>query len=121
MTHRGGPRGTEDVNHKLMLIDQYHLKQFAFFLKKLKQTPDVGGTNLLDNSMILYGSGMSDAGAQSLKNLPILIAGRGRGKIKQGFHRRFPRGTPLCNIYASMLQAMGVAVDSFADGRGRLS
>lgn len=106
---------------KLTKIDQFHVKQLGYFLKKLRETPD-GDGNLLDHSMVLYGSGMGDGSRHSLKDLPILLAGHGAGNIKQGKHYRYASGvTPMSNLLLLMLQEMGVETDTFSDSTGRLN
>ncbi|MCR9116682.1 MAG: DUF1552 domain-containing protein [bacterium] len=105
---------------KLTKIDQFHVRQLGYFLQKLKETPD-GDGNLLDHSMVLYGSGMGDPSRHSLKDLPILLAGHGAGNLKQGRHYRYESNvTPMSNLLLVMLREMGVPVDSFADSTGPL-
>ena len=79
-----------------------------------------GDGTLLDNCMIVYGSGISDGNRHNHDDLPILLAGKGGGTLKTGRHLRYPRETPLTNLYLSMLDRMGVHVDSFGDSTGRL-
>jgi hypothetical protein len=114
--HNNEPEKLKNVTK----IDQFHVKQLAYFLDKLKSTPD-GDGNLLDHSMILYGSGMSDGSRHSTKDLPILLAGHANGAFKQGYHHAYESGeVPLANLYVSMLQAMGVESERFADSTGTL-
>ena len=82
----------------------------AYLLEKLKSIPEGDGT-LLDHCMIVYGSGISDGNAHTHDDLPILLAGKGNGTIKTGRHIRYPKETPLTNLYVSMLDRMGVKVD----------
>jgi hypothetical protein len=70
--------------------------------------------------MIVYGSGISDGNAHNHENLPILFAGKGGGTIRTGRHLRYPRETPLTNLYLAMLDRMGVPADSFGDSTGQL-
>lgn len=95
-------------------INRWHCEQLAYFLGKLKSIQE-GGRTLLDNSMILFGSSMSDGNRHDPNNLPIVVAGRAGGKIQSGRHIASPKGTPLCNLYVSMLDAMGTPVDAFGD------
>jgi hypothetical protein len=81
---------------------------------------DEGGTSLLDNSMIMYGASLKDGNLHLVEDLPILIAGRGKGTIKPGRRLRAPEHTPACNLYVSMLQRMGIDVKSFGDSTGAL-
>ena len=106
---------------KLAKIDRFHVKQFGYFLQKLKETPDAGGGNLLDNSAILYGSGLGDGSAHSHKNLPLLLAGHARGNLTQGRHLAFPDDPPpLTNLFVSLFELMNIPVESFGDSSGRL-
>ena len=101
-------------------IDRFLAEHFARFLKTLKETPD-GGGNLLDNSLILYGSAIADGDRHYHKDLPILMAGRGGGAVKSGSHRAYEHGTPLNNLFLSMLDAAGATgVEEFGDSTGRL-
>ena len=116
LSHHGGD---EEKKKKLTQLDRAHVAQLAGFLERLKATPDGDGTTLLDNSMVLYGSGLGDASRHTHKDLPILIAGHAGGAWKQGAHRRYPSNvTPLSNLFVAMLRNMGVAADSFADSTG---
>ncbi len=117
LSHHGEDEGKKA---KLTKIDQFHVSQLAYFLKKLKETPD-GDGNLLEHSMVLYGSGMGNGSQHSLKDLPILLAGHGAGNLKQGQHYRYKSNvTPMSNLFVAMLQEMGLPVESFADSTGRL-
>jgi hypothetical protein len=105
---------------KLAKINNYHVTLFASFLKKLQSTPD-GDGSLLDHAMIIYGAGMSDSNAHDPKNLPILLAGGGAGRLKGGSHLRFPKDTPLANLHLTLLDKLGVHVDKLGDSAGELS
>jgi hypothetical protein len=100
-------------------IDHYHIQQFAYFLEKMKSVKEGDGT-LLDNSMVLLGSGISDGDRHSHDDLPILMAGRGAGALKTGRHVSYTRGTPLCNLFVSMLNRMGAHTQRFGDSTGTL-
>jgi hypothetical protein len=100
-------------------INRWHCEQLAYFLNKLKSVKE-GESTLLDNSMILFGSSMSDGNSHEPDNLPIVLAGRGGGKIKPGRHIACPKNTPLCNLYVSMLDQMGTPVESFGDSTGAI-
>jgi hypothetical protein len=75
---------------------------------------------LLDNSMILYGSGIGDGDRHNHDDLPIVLAGRGGGTLTPGEHVKYKRDTPLANLYVSLLERMDVQVDEFGDSDGRL-
>ena len=124
----GVPEGHHDLSHhggdkakqaKLAKINAYHIEQFAYFLGKLDAVREGDGT-LLDHAMIVYGSGISDGNAHNHDELPILLAGRGSGTIKPGRHLRHKRGTPLNNLYLSILDRMATPVDALGDSTGRL-
>ncbi len=102
---------------KLTKINQYHVQLFAKFLERLAATPD-GDATLLDNAMIVYGAGMADSNTHGSENLPILLAGGGAGK--GGQHIRYPEDTPLANLHVSLLDKLGVPVDSLGHANGKL-
>ena len=95
------------------------MEQFAYLLTRLKGL-DEGGRSLLDNSMILYGGSLKDGNKHTEENLPILIAGRGKGLIRPGRRIRAEVKTPLCNLHLAMLHGMGVETKSFGDSTGPL-
>jgi hypothetical protein len=95
-------------------INRWHNEQLVYFLDKLKAIKE-GDKTLLDNSMILFGSSFSDGNRHDPNNLPIILAGRAGGKIQSGRHIPNPKGTPLCNLYVSMLDCMGTPVEAFGD------
>ncbi|HLH54112.1 MAG TPA: DUF1552 domain-containing protein, partial [Verrucomicrobiae bacterium] len=102
------------------LINRWHLAQTAYMLEKMQSIREGQGT-LLDNAMVLFGAGMRDGNAHDPHNLPLMLAGRGGGTIASGRHLVYPRNTPLCNLYQSMLGRMGVPVERFSDSTGELT
>ena len=100
-------------------INRYHIDRFAYLLSRLRQVHEGSGT-LLDNCMIVYGSGISDGDRHNHDDLPILLAGGGAGRIKSGRHIRYKNGTPLCNLYVWMMQQMGAKTNKFGDSNGVL-
>ena len=112
--HFNDPKNIE----KITKINCLHARQFAYFLEKLKSIREGGGT-LLDNCMIVYGSGISDGNKHNHDDLPILLAGRGGGTITPGRHIKAPGGTPLNNLYLSMLDRVGAPTPRFGDSTGR--
>jgi hypothetical protein len=101
-------------------LNSFHLKQFAYFLEKMKSTPD-GDGSLLDHTIMLYGSGMSDSNAHQNSNLPTLLVG-GRGlDMRFGRHIRYSADTPLANLQLLILEKMGVRVEKFGDSTGTLN
>lgn len=107
-----------DKIEKITKINEFHVKQFAYFLEKLKSIKE-GDGNLLDNSMIVYGSGIRDGDRHDHMDLPILLAGRGGGTITPGRHLRAPQNTPLNNLYLSLLDRAGAKAERFGDSTGR--
>ncbi|SFH71356.1 DUF1552 domain-containing protein [Planctomicrobium piriforme] len=101
-------------------INRWHSQQFAHMLEKMRGIQE-GQGNLLEHSMILMGCGMSDGNRHDPNNLPILVGGGGNGTLKTGQHIACDKGTPLCNLYLSMLQQMGSPADSFGDSTGPLA
>lgn len=104
---------------KIIKLNAYHVGIFAYYLDKLRSTRDGDGT-LLDHSLIVYGSGIADGNLHTNEDLPILLAGGSIGKIKGGRHIRYPKGTPLTNLYLSMFEIAGVPVDRMGDSTGKL-
>jgi hypothetical protein len=104
---------------KLAKINAYHVSLFAYFLNKLRSTPDGEGT-LLDHSLCLFGSGMGNPDVHDHANLPIVVAGGAAGRVKGGRHIRYQVPTPLANLHLTLLERAGVRLESFADSRGRV-
>jgi hypothetical protein len=95
------------------------MRQFAYFIEKLRTVKEGEGT-LLDNSMIVYGSGLADGNGHEHHNLPVLLAGRGGGAVTPGRHVQVAKETPMTNLYMSMLSNMGAKVDRIGDSTGML-
>ncbi len=102
---------------KLTKINQYHVTLFAEFLERLRSTPD-GDGSLLDHVQIVYGAGMSESNSHRPQNLPILLVGGGAGT--GGRHIKYAEGTPLANLHLSLLDQMGVPVETLGHSTGRL-
>ncbi len=116
LTHH---RNQDDLMEKVRRINEYHVRQFAGFVEKLKSIREPNGS-LLDNSMIVYGAGLSDPNAHSHDDLPSIIAGRGGNYFKTGRRIVARRETPMCNLFLTMMDRMGVHVENFGDSTGRL-
>ena len=101
-------------------INTYHTQLFAYFLEKLRSTPD-GDGSLLDHVAILYGRGMADSNAHTPVGLPLILAGGGAGQLAGGRHVRYPEGTPLTNLFVSLLGKVGVPVERIGDSTGALA
>ncbi|HWB12380.1 MAG TPA: DUF1552 domain-containing protein [Pirellulales bacterium] len=112
--------GDAEKQAKISKINQFHASHLARFLQKLKETPE-GDGNLLDHSMIAFGSAIGDGNRHNHDDLPIMLAGRGCGTLKPGRHIRYERETPLNNLWLSMLDRLGAHVDRLGDGKGTLS
>jgi hypothetical protein len=104
----------------LTKINTYHVSLVAHLLERLKATPD-GDGNLLDHSLILYGSGMSNSNVHDHSPLPILVAGGAAGRLKGGRHLMNPENTPMSNLLLSILHKAGIEEMSVGDSTGPLS
>jgi hypothetical protein len=116
LTHH---KGDEEKIEKIARINQHHMQQFAYFLGKLKSIQDGDGT-LLDHSIVLYGGGISDGNRHDHGNLPALLAGRGSGTLRPGRHVVYDKGTPMANLFLSLLDRMDVHPESVGDSSGKL-
>jgi uncharacterized protein DUF1552 len=123
LTHH---RNNQDWIEKIIQINCLHTELFAYFLDKLKSTREGDGT-LLDHSMIVYGSALSDGNRHEHEDLPILLAGHGesqesggRSKFKPGRHIIYPKGTPMTNLYLTLLGRMGVRPEKIGDSTGKV-
>lgn len=113
--HRNDPVWMEKVTQ----INTYHVQQFATWIARLKAIKE-GDSTLLDNSMIVYGAGLSDGNRHTHEDLPTLIAGRGGKFVKSGQRIVYRRETPIANLYLTMMDRMGVRTEHFGDATGRL-
>ncbi|MEI7986081.1 MAG: DUF1552 domain-containing protein [Armatimonadota bacterium] len=120
--------GHHDISHhgqqadkldKKKAIDTYHIQQLAYVLKRMKSIKE-GDSTLLDNTLLVYGAGISDGNAHNHNNLPILLAGHGGG-YKSGQHVVYDDHTPLNNLFITMLDRVGVRVDKLGDSNGKLN
>jgi hypothetical protein len=115
-SHHSNARAAMD---KYALINKYHVEMLAYFLGKLKATPDGDGT-LLDHSMILYGSSMSNGNQHDHDPLPLLLAGGASGSLDGGRHMKYAPHTPASNLLLAMLDKLGVHQESHGDSTGKL-
>jgi hypothetical protein len=104
---------------KLARINAYHVSLFAYFVGKLKSTPD-GDGSLLDHSLYLFGSGMGNSDIHDHVDLPVVVVGGGAGKLQGGRHVKYKEPTPLANLHLALLDKVGVHLESFADSKGRV-
>jgi hypothetical protein len=100
-------------------LNRYHVAQVGYFLRKLKETPE-GNGNLLDSSLILYGSPMGDSNAHNHRRLPLLLAGRAGGQLKGNLHRICPPGTPHANLLLTIMHKLGVDIGHIGDSTGEI-
>jgi hypothetical protein len=124
----GVSAGHHDVSHhsndpdkltQYQIINRWHIEQYAYLLNRLDSMRE-GESTVLDNSMILFASALSDGQRHDMHNLPLVLAGRGGGRIDSGRHLVFSKDSPLANLYVSMLDAFGTPVPRFADSTGHL-
>ena len=115
-SHHGGD---PDKIMKISKINQFHVSLFAYFLEKLNAVSEGNGT-LLDNSLYLYGSGMGNPNIHNHVDLPIIVAGGAAGRVRGGRHIKYGEPAPLANLHLTMLDAVGVRLDSFQDSTGKI-
>jgi Protein of unknown function (DUF1552) len=112
-------RGNTDTLEQIAKIDRFYIEHFAWFLEKLRTTPE-GDGNLLDHSMIIYGGAIADGNMHNHDDLPLLLAGHGNGSLKQGRIITAEKGTPMTNLYLSLLDRMHVKAERVGDSNGKL-
>ena len=115
LTHH---RGNADWIERVTKVNTLHMELFAGFIKKVQETPD-GDGSLLDHTMIVYGSGLSDGNRHTHEDLPVLIVGGG-GNFKRGTHIVYAKGTPMNNLFLTLLDRVGVREDKIGDSTGRI-
>ena len=115
LTHESKPDSVE----KVIKINTYHMRQFSYFLEKLRSTPD-GEGSLLDHVAVVYGSGISNGFEHTHTRLPVLVAGGATG-FQLGRHVRFVEDVPLANLHLTLLNQMGVSMERFGDSNGEIS
>jgi Protein of unknown function (DUF1552) len=105
---------------KIALIDEFYIKQFAAFLQTLRDTREADGSSLLDHVLVVHGSGIADGDRHNHDDLPVLLAGHGGGSVRQGRLIQAPPGTPMTNLYLSLLDRLNVPLTRIGDSTGRL-
>jgi hypothetical protein len=103
---------------KITKIDEFYSRQFAYYLDRMSSLQDAQGGSLLDNSMVVYCSGLSDANRHRHDDLPVIVAGKGGGRLKTGRHTKFGSNTPMSNLHLRLLHEMGVKAERFGDSTG---
>jgi hypothetical protein len=116
MSHHGNNPEKMAVFSKL---NTYHVETLAYFLKKLQAIPDGDGT-LLDHTVTLYGSGMSDGNTHNNYNVPVVLVGGKDQALRGNRHLKYPKGTPLANLMLSVMDKFGIDMDKFGDSTGEL-
>ncbi len=114
--HRNNPEWIEKVTK----INTFHVELLSYFIEKMKTTEDGDGT-LLDHSMVMYGSGISDGNQHLHYNLPVVLFGRGNGTLRPGRHVAYPEYTPMNNLFLALLDGMGAPVEQLGDSTGKLN
>ena len=112
ISHHGND---EEKNRKIRRIDEYHVSILAYMIERMMTVEEADGSTLLDNSMVLYGSGISDGDRHDHINLPVILLGKGGGTLRTGQHLKCRRETPMSNLLLAMLQQAGVPVNRFGD------
>ena len=112
LSHHGGK---DEKQRKLRTIDRYHVSILASMVEKMMEVEEADGSTLLDNAMILYGSGISDGDKHDHVNLPVLVVGKGGGTLRAGQHLKCRPETPMSNLLLAMLRQANVPVDQFGD------
>ena len=115
LTHH---RGNAEWIERVTKVNELHMQLFAGFIAKMKATPD-GDGSLLDHSVVIYGSGLSDGNRHTHEDLPVMLVGKG-GNFKLGHHITYPQGTPMTNLYLTLLDRMGVQPEKIGDSTGMI-
>ena len=118
MTHN---QKKESVQNDVQKIDAFHVEQYAYILSRMKTLKESDGTSMLDNSLVFYGAGLGDGATHQYFDLPIVVAGKGQGQVKQGRFIKCKSGTLNSNLWLSFAKLMGLEIDSFADSTGVIS
>jgi hypothetical protein len=123
------PDGHHDLSHhggdgkkqaKIQKINKFHIEQLAYLLGKMKSVKEADGTTLFDNMHLVYGSGIGDGNRHNHDELPILLLGGGGGSLTGGKHTKYPKDTPLMNLYLTLFERMGCPTSTFGDSTGKL-
>ena len=117
MTHNQKGKGYLE----LQKIDIFHMQQYAYILSRMKEIKEADGSSLLDNSLVTYGAGLGDGATHQYFDLPMVVAGKGQGQVKQGRFIQCKSGTLNSNLWLSLAQLMGLEIDEFADSNGVIS
>jgi hypothetical protein len=117
LSHHGNK---SDKLAEFAVLNEFHVDQVAYFIDRLKNTPD-GDGNLLDHSMVLYGSPMGDGSVHNHLRVPLFLAGHANGQLTGNLHVQCEDGTPMANLLLSMLHRLGVDIESVGDSNGEIA
>ncbi|MEE2706638.1 MAG: DUF1552 domain-containing protein [Planctomycetota bacterium] len=117
MTHNQKNGGYANIQK----IDAFHMQQWAYMLRRMKETKEVDGSSMLDNSLVTYGAALGDGATHQFYDLPMIVAGKGQGQIKQGRLIKMKSGTLNSNLWLTLARLMGLEIDSYADSSGVIS
>jgi hypothetical protein len=117
MTHNQKGKGYLEVQK----IDLFHMQQYAYVLKRMKEIKESDGSSMLDNSLVTYGAALGDGSTHQYYDLPMIVAGRGQGQVNQGRFIQCKSGTLNSNLWLSVAKLMGLEIESFADSTGLIS
>ena len=118
MTHN---QKKEEVAKELQKIDVFHLEQLSYVITRMKEIKESDGTSLFENSLLTYGAGLGDGATHQYFDLPMIVAGKGQGQIKQGRFIKCKSGTLNSNLWLTLAKLMGLKIDSFADSNAVIS
>ena len=117
MTHNQKGEGYKGVQK----IDIFHMQQYAYVIQRMKEIKESDGSSMLDNSLVLYGAGLGDGATHQYYDLPMIVAGKSQGQLKQGRFLKLKSGTLNSNLWLTVARFMGLEIDSFADSTGVIS
>jgi hypothetical protein len=118
--HLSHHQGKEEMLEKIARIDRFYAEQFAYLLGRLREVKEADGRSLLDNSMLVYASGLSDGNRHRHDDLPVILAGGAGGRLAAGRHVKLPGEQPMTNLYLTMLDLVGAPQPAFGDSTGPL-
>ncbi len=118
LSHHKMSHNPIEYARQLEQVDEFHMRQFAYLVEKMDAIREADGSTLLDNTLFTYGSGLGDGSTHQYEQLPIIVAGRGGGRLKTGRHLQCAEGTPLANLWLTQATALGLARDRYADSTG---
>ena len=110
-----------DGYKQVAMIDRFHMQQYAYMLQRMKEIKEADGSRMLDNSIVAYGAGLGDGATHQYYDLPMIVAGRAQGQLKQGRFLKVKSGTLNSNLWLTFAQLMGMDIDSYADSDGVIS